>query len=76
MREETLAGAATLGAEGCDSPFLPVGTAIRGCRNVGVVCKRSARVLPVFRKLKATVEVLTWEAVGLMKMPYCLKIYL
>jgi len=24
VREETLAGAATLGAEGCESPFLPV----------------------------------------------------
>tara|TARA_Y100000758_G_C15692576_1_gene290109 strand:- start:221 stop:430 length:210 start_codon:yes stop_codon:yes gene_type:complete len=43
--------------------LIRLGTAIRGDRNVGVVCRRSARVLPVFRKLKTTVLILTWEAV-------------
>lgn len=43
--------------------LIRLGTAIGGDRNVGVVCRRSARVLPVFRKLKTTVLILTWEAV-------------
>ena len=43
--------------------LIRLGTAIGGDRNVGVVCRRSARVLPVFRQLKTTVLILTWEAV-------------
>lgn len=43
--------------------LIRLGTAIRGDRNVGVVCRRSVRVLPVFRQLKTTVLILTWEAV-------------
>lgn len=43
--------------------LIRLGTAIRGHRNVGVICRRSARVLPFFRSLKITVEILTWEAV-------------
>ena len=43
--------------------LIRLGTALGGDRNVGVVLRRSARVLPVFRQLKTTVLILTWEAV-------------
>ena len=43
--------------------LIRLGTAIGGDRNVGVVCRRSVRVLPVFRQRKTTVLILTWEAV-------------
>ena len=43
--------------------LIRLGTAIGGDRNVGVVCRRSVRVLTVFRQLKTTVLILTWEAV-------------
>jgi hypothetical protein len=46
----------------CINP-IRLGTAIGRERNVGVVYRRSARVLPVFRKLKTTVLIITWEAV-------------